>query len=77
MRTIVDLPENQVQALDRYRAEQRISRAEAVRRAVASFLPTHSWARIDFLTHPAFGSSEEFQNDDSTATVRRLRGEWE
>jgi metal-responsive CopG/Arc/MetJ family transcriptional regulator len=38
MRTIVDLPDAQLSALTRLCAEQKISRAEAVRRAVDQLL---------------------------------------
>jgi len=40
MRTIVDLPPEQIKALDGYSKKEGISRADAVRRAVASFLPS-------------------------------------
>lgn len=39
MRTIADLPEEQIRALDAYSKKYGVSRAEAVRRAVANFLP--------------------------------------
>jgi metal-responsive CopG/Arc/MetJ family transcriptional regulator len=39
MRTIVDLPDEQLAALDAYTKSEGISRAEAVRRAVAAFVP--------------------------------------
>jgi hypothetical protein len=42
VRTIVDLPEEQIKALDAYRKRHGISRAEAVRRAVAAFIPPKS-----------------------------------
>lgn len=38
MRTIIDLDEAQLQRLDTWAAQQRVSRAEAVRRAVAQML---------------------------------------
>lgn len=77
MRTIVDLPKGQIEALDRYRKMEGISRAEAVRRAVASFLPPKPKRNFDFRTHPAFGSSRAFREEDSVKLVRRLRKEWE
>jgi metal-responsive CopG/Arc/MetJ family transcriptional regulator len=77
MRTIVDLPEDQIKALDSYRKKAGISRAEAVRRAVASFLPAKPGKRFDFRNHPAFGSSKSIRKKDSVELVRRLRGEWE
>jgi hypothetical protein len=47
MRTIVDLPEEQIKALDTYRKRHGISRAEAVRRAVAAFFPAEPHKKID------------------------------
>lgn len=38
MRTLIDLPESQIQELSKLCAEIKISRAEAVRRAVAAYL---------------------------------------
>ena len=76
MRTIVDLPEEQIKALDSYRRKQGISRAEAVRRAVAAFIPSRPAKKFDFLKHPAFGSSKSFRKEDSIKLVRRLREEW-
>ena len=77
MRTIVDLPQAQIKALDGYRKKEGISRAEAVRRAVASFLPPNLGKRFDFRKDPAFGSSKGFRKEDSVELVRRLREEWE
>jgi hypothetical protein len=77
MRTIVDLPPEQIKALDGYRKREGISRAEAVRRAVACFLPPSQGKRFDFRKDPAFGSSKDFQKEDSVGLVRRLREEWE
>lgn len=42
MRTIVDLPEDQVRGLDLWCQRERISRAEAVRRAVRDALSTQN-----------------------------------
>lgn len=75
MRTIVDLPEGQIKALDAYRKRERISRAEAVRRAVEAFVPTAK-PGFDFANDPAFGSSKRSRKEDSVKTVRRLREEW-
>ncbi|MGI8437101.1 MAG: ribbon-helix-helix protein, CopG family [Chthoniobacterales bacterium] len=76
MRTIVDLPETQIKALDSYRKRAGISRAEAVRRAVEAFIPARGKGATDFTAHPAFGSSKRYRKEDSVKTVRRLREEW-
>lgn len=77
MRTIIDLPEPQIEVLDRYRKSRKISRAEAIRRAVAAFLPTGDEDTPNFHNHPAFGSSRDFCKEDPQKLVRRLRDEWE
>ena len=41
MRTIVDLPENQIEALKRMSKTSRASRAELVRRAIDEYLARH------------------------------------
>ena len=76
MRTIVDLPETQIKALDSYRKREGISRAEAVRRAVEAFVPVGGKGATDFSKHPAFGSSRRSRREDSVKTVHRLREEW-
>ena len=72
MRTIVDLTDEQVKSLAALCAAQGISRAEAVRRAVARLLAEEqrpSRAR-------AFGAWSA-KKIDGSALVRRLRAEWE
>lgn len=76
MRTIVDLPAEQIKALDGYRKKEGISRAEAVRRAVASFLPPKPRKKLDFRNDPAFGSWKN-RGIDSVEYVRKLRAEWD
>ena len=77
MRTIVDLTEEQIRALDAYRKKHGVSRAEAVRRAVAAFVPPKARKKTDFLNHPAFGSSKALRKEDPSELVRRLRAEWD
>ena len=76
MRTIVDLPPEQIEALDGYRKKEGISRAEAVRRAIASFLPPKPAKRYDFSKDPAFGSSKGCHKEEIDQ-LRRMREEWE
>jgi len=75
VRTIVDLPEEQIQALDAYSKKHGVSRAEAIRRAVAMFLPKRRPRRLDFRNHPAFGSWKE-REVDSVEYQQKLRAEW-
>ena len=76
MRTIVDLPSEQIEALDSYGRREGVSRAEAMRRAVAAFIPVKGRKKLDLKTHAAFGSSKKYRKEDSVVTVRRLREEW-
>jgi Ribbon-helix-helix protein, copG family len=76
MRTIVDLPDEQIRALDAYSKKHGVSRAEAVRRAIAMFLPQHSHRKLDLSNHPAFGSWKR-RKIDSIDFQRKLRGEWD
>jgi hypothetical protein len=76
MRTIVDLPAEQIAALDAYTEAEGISRAEAVRRAVAAFVPVARKPARSLREHPAFGSLKHPKSDSVTAT-RKLREEWD
>lgn len=72
MRTIVDIPEKQLAFLDALCAQEAISRAEAVRRAVDLLLAQQPKCE----THDAFGmwkDREDMKNDDF---LRQLREEW-
>ena len=74
MRTIVDLPEDQLAALDAWREARGVSRAEAVRRAVAKLLDTDD-AREEALA-AAWGLWKA-RAVDGLAAQERLRGEWD
>lgn len=73
MRTIVDLPPDQIRELGRVCDDHKISRAEAVRRAVAEFLSRRS---------PAGGSLDGFglwkgRRIDGVRYQTRMRAEWD
>jgi metal-responsive CopG/Arc/MetJ family transcriptional regulator len=74
MRTIVNLPPEQIEALDQYGKAHGVSRAEVVREAVAAYLPLPR-KKGRFQNHPAFGSWKK--KTDSVAHVRKLRTEWD
>jgi len=76
VRTIIDLPDEQIRALDAYSKKYGVSRAEAVRRAVARFLPKRRQRRVDFRNDPAFGSWKN-RDVDSVEYQRKLRAEWD
>lgn len=71
MRTIVDLPPDQVTALAEFCQSFGISRAEAVRRALAKMLE----GRRDAGREKAFGAWKR-KKLRSTDYVRRIRDEW-
>ena len=76
MRTIVDLPKEQIEALDKYAKDKGISRAQAVRESVAAYLPCKK-KKIDWRKHPSFGSEKMPKGFDSVEYVRKLRAEWD
>ena len=71
MRTIVELTEEQLGALARLCAEQNISRAEAVRRAVDRLTDDRTAAPKEI----GFGLWKH-KRLDSRKHVERLRAEW-
>lgn len=71
MRTIIDIPDPQLEALDAWCRRDDISRAEAIRRAVAAQLSASAVsARAE-----AFGLWRD-RRLDGLAYERRLRAEW-
>lgn len=74
MRTIVDIPEEQLAALDLWRAAHGLSRAEAVRRAVTKLLDTDE-ARQGAVD--AAAGLWAGRVVDGLAEQERLRGEWD
>ena len=72
MRTIIDLPDAQIEALDALCRREGISRAEAIRRAVAA----HVRSERDRGPDPAFGLWKR-RPVDALSYQRRLRREWD
>ena len=71
MRTIVDLPDEQLGALARLCEKQKISRAEAVRRAVDRLIKESKTDQKDV----GFGIWKH-KNMESRKLVEKLRNEW-
>lgn len=72
MRTIIDLPSDQIEALDRLCEKDQISRAEAIRRAVALLVRRNSTASA-----AAFGLWRNRPYVDGVEYQRQLRRrEW-
>jgi predicted transcriptional regulator len=72
MRTIVDLPDEQIEALKRISDAFHLSRAELRRRAVAEYLSRHQSS----VTDEAFGLWKRHQTD-GVAYQKQIRAEWE
>ncbi|MDQ3068360.1 MAG: ribbon-helix-helix domain-containing protein [Acidobacteriota bacterium] len=72
MRTIIEMPDEQVEALDGICRRDHISRAEAVRRAVALLLKQ----RGPDAAHGAFGLWRGARRGDGLEYQQRVRREW-
>ena len=70
MRTIVDIPDHQLVALNRLCEQEKISRAEAVRRALDALLAEMHTQERD----SAFGAWAP--RGDSSVVVETVRKEW-
>jgi hypothetical protein len=77
VRSIVDLPKEQIDALDTYAKSKGISRAAAVRESVAACLPNKTKQQRSIRDHPFFGSEKRPKGFDSVEHVRKLRAEWD
>ncbi len=71
MRTIVDLPDKQIEALKRMSKTAQSSRAELVRRAIDEYLARHLPAQDD----GAFGLWKK-RKIDGVAFQKNARDEW-
>lgn len=71
MRTIVDIPPVQLQQLEAICQREELSRAEAVRRAIARFVQEHGAA-----PDAAFGLWKG-RGHDGVRYQQALRGEWD
>lgn len=72
MRTIVDLPEPQIERLREMSVRQGLSRAELVRRAVADYLARHQEEGCE----EAFGLWKK-RKTDGLDYQEQVRKEWE
>jgi metal-responsive CopG/Arc/MetJ family transcriptional regulator len=72
MRTVVDLPDEQIEPLKALAQQMKLSRAELVRRAVADYLRRHRPAEND----AAFGLWRD-RGEDGVAYQERLRSKWD
>lgn len=72
MRTIIDLPEQQYEALKALAKREKASRTELVRRALAEYLERRAPAQLD----DAFGLWRD-RAEDGVAYQTRIRQEWD
>ncbi|AUN96020.1 ribbon-helix-helix domain-containing protein [Pseudazoarcus pumilus] len=72
MRTIIDLPEDQYEALKSLAKREQASRAEVVRRALAEYLARRAPEAQD----DAFGLWRD-RAEDGLACQEKLRQEWD
>ena len=70
MRTIVDIPDEELRELEDFCRRQGISRAEGMRRAVREYL-----AQDESAFDEAFGIWKD-RGEDGVEYQRRLRAEW-
>ena len=78
MRTIIELPEPQIRALAAYCAREKVSRAEAIRRAVNELLTKSEHERSD--DEAAFKAAFGLWKDrgiDTDTHLAELRSEWD
>ncbi|HET7412736.1 MAG TPA: ribbon-helix-helix domain-containing protein [Pararhizobium sp.] len=71
MRTLIDIGENEIRALDELARKQRQSRAALIRQAVRAYLDK----RAEETAADAFGLWGE-KKVDGVAYQQRIRGEW-
>jgi metal-responsive CopG/Arc/MetJ family transcriptional regulator len=78
MRTIIELTDEQLAALKRLCDREKISRAEAVRRAVDKLLTEQNdtKGRRETILNAAFGSWKEDRRD-AREIVDEMRAEWD
>jgi metal-responsive CopG/Arc/MetJ family transcriptional regulator len=76
MRTIVDLRDDQVAALEALCAAEHISRAEAVRRAVDGLLEKDNRERRRRAMAASFGMWKD-RGIDTDSYLAELRSEWD
>jgi len=73
MRTLIEIPETQITALKSVCEAQGLSRAEAIRRAIAIYLDQHLPKEVN-----GFGlwKNSDSQTEDGLRYQKRLREEW-
>ena len=73
MRTLVDIPDDQIEQLNKLAEREKVSRASLVREAVANLLASKFQFNDDAID-AAFGIRPDME--DGLAYQERLRSEW-
>lgn len=74
MRTLIDIPDDQIAELSRIAEEEKTSRAAVVRRAIADLLAARRARKVNALDE-SFGLWSDMK-EDGVAYQERLRSEW-
>jgi hypothetical protein len=77
MRTTIDLRPDQIERLGRYCARNRISQAEAIRKAVDALLPPDDEAELREALDSTFGMWADRTDIDGVEYQRALRAQWD
>jgi hypothetical protein len=72
---LIELPEPQAESLQPYCRQANISESDALRQALAQFLPAPAAPKPSLRGHPAFGHWRNKQQE-GLAYQYRLRDEW-
>jgi metal-responsive CopG/Arc/MetJ family transcriptional regulator len=74
MRTLVDIPDDQIAELNKLAEREKVSRASLVRKAISDLLASRLKSGDDAIA-AAFGLWSDMEEDGRTY-IERLRGEW-
>jgi metal-responsive CopG/Arc/MetJ family transcriptional regulator len=81
MRTLVDIPDNDIEQLDLIARRDKLSRAELLRQAVALYLDREKQKASDAAVDDYFGylknAPDAFGGKDAIAYQNDMRTEWE
>lgn len=76
MRTLVDIPENHLEALNAMAKAKEVSRAELLRQAISEYVKAHAEKKTGEGIEKAFGLwGADFE--DGLSYQQRLRAEWD
>lgn len=75
MRTIVDIPDTQIETLNQLSKKKKISRAEIVRQALSQYI--NNYIKTSNGYKAAFGSWQNVEFRDSVSYQQKLRDQWD